>query len=212
MRRIPYKLGDKLGTLIFLNDVFLGTKRRKANFLCSCGREFVADVNAVSTENTRSCGCMYKSTTGSKYPKVRNGLKNIFPKEYIVWKAMKARCSNPKRMGYAEYGGRGISVSDGWAASFETFISEMGPKPSPLHTIERVDNSKGYAKENCRWATRKEQVRNRRNTLKVEFKGQKVVLAALCEELRLSPKMVRNRLNLGWDLEKALFTPSMLKN
>lgn len=82
--------------------------------------------------------------------------------EYRSWHHMKGRCLNPKDYDYKNYGGRGIDICQDWVDSFESFYKDMGPKPSRNHSLERIDNSKGYNKENCKWATRKEQNNNQR--------------------------------------------------
>ncbi len=81
--------------------------------------------------------------------------------EYRAWDAMKQRCTNPKNVGWDRYGGAGITVCERWMRSFENFLADMGPRPGPDYSLDRIDGAKGYAPDNCRWATRSEQQRNR---------------------------------------------------
>jgi hypothetical protein len=90
---------------------------------------------------------------------IKHGMEGT--REYRCWAHMKERCMNPKHKQYSDYGGRGITVCLEWQQSFEAFYADMGPMPSNL-TLERLNNDKGYLKENCAWATRKQQAQNRR--------------------------------------------------
>lgn len=127
--------------------------------------------------------------------------------EYRVWQTMRLRCTEPTHPAYPSYGGRGITICDRWLDSPQNFIEDMGQKPTKKHEIDRIDNDKGYFKENCRWATRSENDRNRRSTRWVEYRGERRKLVELREEAGLTESQVYNRLKMGWSIEKVLETP-----
>jgi len=115
---------------------------------------------------------------------------------------MIARCHNPKSGKYSFYGARGISVCDRWRNSFDDFVADMGPRPTGS-TIEREHNAGNYEPENCRWATVKEQARNRRSNRIITFNGETLTLAEWCERYNLHQVTVGRRLNAGWPPEAA---------
>lgn len=119
--------------------------------------------------------------------------------EYKVWLAMRDRCRNPKNGRYHQYGGRGINVCARWD-DFANFLTDLGPRPSPQHSLDRIDNDRGYNKRNCRWATRHEQMTNRTVTL---FVGE-VPLATLAKQHGIRQNVLRWRLLKGWSLQDAL--------
>lgn len=127
--------------------------------------------------------------------------------EYKAWQQMRLRCKDPKHKAYASYGRRGIAVCERWLNSVASFVADMGPKPSPSHEIDRIDNNGGYEPANCRWATRKVNDRNRRNNRLIEFRGETLALAEWCERFGLPSDTVRKRLFAGWTTEQALTTP-----
>lgn len=106
-------------------------------------------------------------------------------KELRCWIAMRNRCLCPTSTPYPNYGGRGIKVCERWFW-YENFLADMGRAPSPGHSLERIDNNKGYYPENCKWATRKEQLNNTRHNLVIKYKGVKKNLTQWCEELGLN--------------------------
>jgi len=130
--------------------------------------------------------------------------------EYISWYAMRSRCLNPRHADYPCYGGSGITICERWN-SFETFLSDMGPKPSPRHTIERKDRRLGYQSANCCWATRKEQARNRSSNRLLTFEGSTFSVVEWSEISGLPVTTLRNRVRLGWPTAKILTTERMVQ-
>lgn len=139
------------------------TGGRRFRCLCECGGSTWATLGNLKNGSTKSCGCWDKERTASI--NLSHG-KSASP-EYIIWKGMRQRCRNPNHERYADYGARGIDVCSRWN-SFEKFISDMGPRPSVAHSIDRYpDNNGNYDPANCRWATAIQQRQNRRDTISV---------------------------------------------
>jgi hypothetical protein len=121
---------------------------------------------------------------------------------------MKRRCYDREDHNYPAYGGRGVTVFDRWRASFHDFIVDMGPRPTPRHTVDRWPNPHGnYEPGNCRWATPAEQNRNKRNNLFIEQDGVKTLLVDVVADLGIDRAAVYQRLRKGWSLEDALTVP-----
>lgn len=116
------------------------------------------------------------------------------------------RCTNPKDRAFPAYGGRGILVCESWM-TFDNFIRDMGLRTSPHHSLERIDNSKGYSKENCRWATRLEQVRNTRRNVILEHDGKRMCLLDWAKHIGMPYNRLRSRIRYGWDTARALTAP-----
>lgn len=125
--------------------------------------------------------------------------------EYVTWQHMWDRCTNVRSAHYADYGGRGIIVCERWAC-YEYFLADMGRKPTPAHTIERKDVNVGYIPENCRWATRREQNRNRRDRPLVTIRGESRLLVDWADVCGTSVKILYQRIHRdGWTPEQAVF-------
>lgn len=131
---------------------------------CDCGNEKIViegELTRKDSKRTVSCGCYFKKTH------TKHNMHSTAT--YQCWADMKSRCNNPKLPSYINYGGRGITYCDRWE-NFITFFEDMGEKPDNL-TLERIDNEKGYCKENCTWATRADQNRNTRRQYKLSSEG-----------------------------------------
>jgi hypothetical protein len=120
-------------------------------FLCDCGRETVKRTSPVKRGLIASCGHCALSNGGRR---AADKGKKRCPAEYAIWRGMKARCSNPKQSNWRWYGGRGITVCERWANSFEAFLTDMGPRPSPRHSLARINRGGHYEPGNCCWALR----------------------------------------------------------
>ncbi len=164
---------------------------------CSlCGSE--KEMRSDYIPHAKSCGCENPSVDG-------HGMRNT--PEYGVWDAMIQRCTNLNHASYHVYGGRGITVCNRWR-DFSKFFEDMGKRPSPKHTIERVDNNAGYRPENCRWATRHEQMRNTRRNRFITFNNETMCLIDWAKKTGIHYVTIHNRLGkLGWSIERALTTP-----
>jgi len=116
------------------------------------------------------------------------------------------RCYADNNISYRDYGGRGITVCDKWK-KVEGFIEDMGKRPIGK-TLDRIDNDGNYCRENCKWSTPKEQARNRRNSIYIEYNGENLMIAEWAEKVNIKEMTIRSRFSKGWDAEKILTTPT----
>lgn len=128
-------------------------------------------------------------------------------REYRIWAGILTRCTNPNANGYQDYGGRGIRVCERWRVSFEAFLADMGPRPSPRHSVERTDHDGDYEPGNCQWIVRAAQNRNKRNSVILEHDGLSLPATEWAERLAMNYGVLLTRLARGWTPEKALTTP-----
>lgn len=129
---------------------------------------------------------------------------------YETWQAMKRRCDNPNAQNYYLYGGRGITYQESWK-KYVNFLNDMGLKRNKEYSLERIDNSLGYSKENCKWASKWEQARNKRNNIFMEFNGHKKTLSEWSRDTGIKLNTIHARITYyGWTVEQALTTPAVV--
>ena len=174
---------------------------------CDCGREFQTRGDRLKSGKTRSCGRLKKPIGPPRKKAAGRGPRAIPTQERVIWYGIIQRCYNPNSKAFRIYGGRGIQMCPEWRHSFETFLKDVGPRPSPLHSIDRIDNDGDYEPGNVRWTTRREQNRNKQNTRYIEFRGRVMCLADWSEAVGLNASTIGHRLASGWSVERALTTP-----
>lgn len=135
---------------------------------------------------------------------MKNTIKSMYPSERMSWYAARRRCHDTRDSNYHHYGGNGISMCNEWRNDFAQFLFDMGPKPSLKHTLDRIDNHKGYCHQNCRWITKQEQNWNKKTTIQKTLNGITKPLAQWCSEFNIPYGKVMLRLKYGWSLEDAL--------
>lgn len=190
--------GQRFGKLVVVERLFERKGYLSSVWVCTCdcGKEARVFMTNLKRGFTTSCGCAQKEAV------TKHGLSST--PEHRVWRGIKERCYNPKNERYSDYGQRGITMSDEWRDNFEAFYRDMGPRPSPDHSIDRIENDKGYYKGNCRWATDEVQARNKRNNVLIEYNGTTKTLSEWCRELGLSRPAVNGRMLRGMTFEEAI--------
>ncbi len=181
----------------------VGKAKRPRYWICQCICGKIKEIrdSHLKDGSSRSCRCKAKEDCeGHGYVKTRT---------YNVYVNMLQRCYNKKAPAYRIYGQRGITVCSRWKESFLLFLSNMGECPSAKHSIDRINNDGDYSPENCRWATRKEQSRNRRQNKWITHNGITMTQLDWSIKLFQSRDLLRMRLQKGWSLEKALTTPRL---
>lgn len=168
--------------------------------ICECGVE--RDIMGLNLRSgkTTSCGCYQREVTS----KVRSKHKQVGHPLYICWTGIKDRCSNPNTMCFKHYGGRGIKVCDRWLSDFWNFWDDMASGWRPGLSIDRIDVNGNYEPSNCRWATQKEQTRNKRNSVLIDTPLGKMTIAEAAERSGMSQTAIKYRVFSDWPKDQLL--------
>lgn len=193
--------GQQFGRLRVLGFVGVEPKRPLWLCQCECGTQKAIPTRHLRSGAIRSCGCLRREV--ATLSNTTHGAAKTA--EFRVWGHMRGRCSNPTDAAYANYGGRGIKVCERWG-SFENFLADMGERPTPQHTIERKNNDKGYAPDNCIWASRIVQANNRRSSKSLTANGQTMTISAWAKHKGMPYHTLYDRLQ-RMSVEDALSLP-----
>lgn len=171
---------------------------RDVHFVCRHGVNFSRWYAPKKFGATR-CPCDHKVMSNN----FKHGATGST--EYAAWRNMKTRCYNKNFVDWEIYGGRGVTICDRWMTSFDAFLADMGKRPGPGYSLDRIDSDKGYEPGNCRWATATEQARNRRYCISLTFDGQTRLLSEWADITGFGRKTIHDRIyRRGWSIDRAL--------
>lgn len=193
--------GLRSGRLVAISSTKSDPKRGRIwSCLCDCGTLTEVFGSGLRGAKTLSCGCLRKERLLAAIR--RHGATGT--SLYMTWSNMVQRCTNPRNPKYPYYGARGITVCAQWRNSFSRFQSDVGERPSSMHSIDRMDNARGYEPSNCRWATRTEQQRNMRSNRILTLNGVSQCVTTWAQQLNLPVHTIRRRLAAKWPTERVL--------
>lgn len=201
----PIPVGEMFGRMTILRCAGRDSNGIKmAACLCICGNEKTVRMADLRSGKIVGCGCVAREALIKRNTKHEKCGSITF----ICWIKMRERCLDKNCKEYPAYGGRGIGIHLPWIDSFETFLRDVGERPSLLHSLDRFPDQNGnYEPGNIRWATNKEQARNRRTNRLLKLGDMVLCVSEWAERMEVSPQTLFNRLNLGWSDEKTLTTP-----
>ncbi len=190
-RDIAPHIGRRFGRWTLLGEA-PPLKNRRVLCRCDCGVERAVGITDLFGGRSRACRACCMIAHGHATVAARSA-------EYRAWSSMRSRCTKPMNDRYPRYGGRGIRIAPEWLGrgGFARFLAHVGPRPSPQHSLDRVDNDGNYEPGNVRWATRREQYANRRNTVRLTLNGRTQCISDWCHELGITRALLLRRVRLG---------------
>lgn len=188
-----------------------GSHRFKYKCLCDCGNYTLASRYQLRSGRIMSCGCLHKESAAkqgianTKHGGCRRNVPYVEKRLYKIWAGMKQRCENPNNSSYKDWGGRGITVCDEWHdfSCFQTWAIKNGY--TDLLSIDRIDVNKGYSPENCRWASKTEQMNNQRTNVHITIDGVDHTIAEWSRLSGVKPGTISSRIKRGWSNYDAVF-------
>ena len=203
-------VGDRVGYLTLV-ERSPSRPGRKAFWLalCVCGTKKLVRSDHLRSAATKSCGCKTAEMCAVVHLRHGDSARGQTTTEYTAWARMRARCDNPNTKQFKDWGGRGITICERWRGEhgFENFLADVGRRPSPSHSIERIDNDGNYEPGNCRWATRGEQALNKRSNRVLTVGGVALPLAEWSRRTGISGATIGQRLRKGWTQRRAVTEP-----
>lgn len=205
METLPIFVGQTVGRWLVVGPTYVKNRRRFWTCRCECGTVRDVAVGNLARGLSKSCGCGKGTHLHS-----RDGIRSPTMRSYD---AMMSRCYHPSSAGYGHYSGQNITVCDRWrfgengASGFQCFLNDMGERP-PAQTLDRIKNELGYSRDNCRWASREAQARNRRTTQTYLYNGREMLLREIAAETGMSFEALRSRIKKrGMSIDEALRLP-----
>jgi hypothetical protein len=169
---------------------------------CECGHECLLVEHGLRYSKAFGCNACACRARNLAKPKKADATKRM--PEYNSWRQMRARCHDPRNPAYGYYGGRGIAVCERWRSSFVAFVEDMGRRPSDAHSLDRIDVNGNYEPGNVRWATRKEQQRNRRDNERLTANGETLMLVEWADRTGIAIGTLRSRIRYGWSPDRTV--------
>lgn len=172
---------------------------------CTCGNERLVNLGSLQNNESQSCGCLRAELLVKSKFKHGESHNPLPSPEYSTWRSLITRCYDPKRENYKNYGGRGITVYPEWRESFAAFLTYVGRKPSPEHSINRINNNGNYEPGNVEWATPLDQSKNREYTIRLSIDGESKTISEWSKISGISHLTIYNRIKKGWEEKEAVF-------
>lgn len=199
------RAGQRYGRLVAVRYVRL-PGGNKWECKCDCGAVVLVLGASLGNGNTSSCGCLHREQMSERFRK--HGARDRsspLASEYEIWCGMIKRCENQGSAAFEYYGARGVRVCERWRASFAAFLDDVGRRPSKAHSLDRYPDKNGnYEPGNVRWATAREQAQNTRRNRLLTHDGQTLCISEWARRLGVNEALIRDRINRGWPVARAL--------